>query len=100
MRLTCRTRDPATWSGTSGHIHWHRQNWRQTGERWTSAQSPCVSAPAGSLAPSQSPAAAGRPTPRRTQSPWKECVLKGVESDDSLGDAVDGQAAHDVTKSG
>ena len=30
----------------------------------------------------------------------EECVLKRVKSDDSLGDAVDGQATHDVTKSG
>ena len=30
----------------------------------------------------------------------EECVLKRVKSDDSLGDAVDGQTTHDVTKSG
>ena len=100
MKLTRRTHDPATWSGMSGHIHWHRQKWRQTDERWMFAQLPCVSSPAGSLAPSQSPTAAGRPTLRRTRSPWKECVLKRAKSDDSLGDAVDGEAAHDVAQSG
>ena len=100
LKLTCRTRDPVTWSGMSGYIHWHGQKRRQTDDRWTSAQLPCVSVPAGSLAPSQSPTAADRPTLRRTRSPWKECVLKRVQSDDSLGDAVDGQAAHDVTQSG
>ena len=64
------------------------------------AQLPCVSAPAGSLVPSQSPTAAGKPTLRRTQPPSRECVLNRAKSDDSLGDAVDGQAAHDVTQSG
>ena len=64
------------------------------------AQLPCVSAPAGSLVLSQSPTAAGRPTLRRTQSPWRECVLNRAKSDASLGDTVDGQAANDVTQSG
>ena len=100
LKLTCRTHDSATWSGMNGHIHWYRQKWRQTYERWKSAQLPCVSAPADSFAPSQSPTTADRPTLHQTRSPWKECVLTRVESDDSLGDAVDGQAAHYVSKSG
>ena len=69
LKLTCRTHDSATWSGMNGHIHWYRQKWRQTYERWKSAQLPCVSAPADSFAPSQSPTTADRPTLHQTRSP-------------------------------
>ena len=72
----------------------------QPGEKLKSGQLRDAFSPAGSLARSQSPTAAGRRQLRQTPSPFKENVLKRFKSGDSLGDAVERQLSEDIAEFG